>query len=218
MKRGVTFVVVGWFLILAGCSSAYYEVMQKLGKEKRDILVQRIKEAKKDQQQTKQQFQTTMESFEALTGFEGGDLEKSYKKLNGEYERAAGEANKLRDKIKSIDQVSNDLFAEWQKEVDEMQGKQLKQRSQTMLHDAKTRQAAYMKAMRATEEKMAPVLAAFRDQVLFLKHNLNARAIGSLKVTSAKISGDVDTLIQSIDNSMAEADRLISTLGTTDQK
>jgi hypothetical protein len=218
MKRTFTLGVLGVLLILAGCSSAYYEVMQKLGKEKRDILVQRIKEAKKDQEQTKQQLQTTMESFQALTGFEGGDLEKSYKKLNGEYERAEGEANKLSDKIKSIDQVSNDLFAEWQKEIDEMQSKQLKQRSQAMLRDAKTRQAVYMKAMHATEEKMAPVLAAFRDQVLFLKHNLNARAIGSLKATSSKISGDVDTLIQSIDNSMAEADLLISTLGNTDEK
>jgi hypothetical protein len=218
MKRRLTFAMLGWCLVLAGCTSAYYEVMQKLGKEKRDILVQRVKEAKKDQEQTKQQLQTTMESFQALTGFEGGDLQKSYKKLNGEYERAEGEANRLRDKIKSIDQVSNDLFAEWQKEIDEMQSKQLKQRSQAMLRDAKTRQAAYMKAMHATEEKMAPVLAAFRDEVLFLKHNLNARAIGSLKETSTKISGDVDTLIQSIDNSMAEADRLISTLANTDEK
>ncbi len=43
-----------------------------LGKEKRDILVQRIKDAKKDQDQTKQQLKTTMESFQALTGFQGG--------------------------------------------------------------------------------------------------------------------------------------------------
>jgi DNA repair exonuclease SbcCD ATPase subunit len=192
--------------------------MQKLGKEKRDILVQRIKEAKKDQEQTKQQLKTTMESFEELTGFQGGDLEKSYKKLNSEYERADSQANKLHDKIKSIDQVSNDLFSEWQKEIDEMHNRQLKDRSETMLRDAKTRQGSYMKAMHATEEKMSPVLSAFYDQVLFLKHNLNARAIGSLKETSAKINGDVDSLLKSMDGSMAEADRLISTLGNTDQQ
>ena len=98
-----------------------------------------------------------------------------------------------------------------------MHDRQLKQRSEAMLSDAKTRQAAYMRAMHSTEEKMTPVLAAFHDQVLFLKHNLNARAIGSLKETSTKISGDVDTLIQSIDSSMAEADRLISTLGSSDR-
>jgi len=218
MKRLLALCFAGALLMLSGCTSAYYEVMQKLGKEKRDILVQRIKDAKKDQEQTKEKLQTTMESFQELTGFQGGDLEKSYKKLNGEYESAEGQANKLRDKIKSIDQVSGDLFSEWQKEIDEMHNRQLKDRSETMLRDAKTRQAAYMRAMHATEEKMAPVLGAFHDQVLFLKHNLNARAIGSLKATSAKINGDVDSLIKSMDGSMAEADRLIATLGNADQK
>jgi len=205
-------------LTLSACQQLYYKTMEKLGKEKRDILVERVKDAKKDQEQTKQQLKTTMESFQELTGFQGGDLEKSYKKLNSEYERAEGEANKLRDKVHSIEKVSNDLFAEWQKEISEMHNRQLKDRSEAMLRDAKVHQAAYMKAMHATEEKMTPVLAAFRDQVLFLKHNLNARAIGSLKATSTKINGDVDTLIKSIDSSMAEADKLISTLGSADQQ
>jgi hypothetical protein len=189
---------------------------EKFGKEKRDILVQRVKDTKKDQEQTKQQIQTTMEKFQQLTGFQGSDLEKNYKKLNDEYDRAEGQANRLRDRIKSIDQVSNDLFAEWQNEIDEMRNPQLKSRSASLLKDAKDRQSAYMKAMHKTEDQMTPVLAAFHDQVLFLKHNLNARAIGSLKGTSAKINADVAALTKSIDSSMVEADRLIASLSQTD--
>lgn len=203
--------------ILSGCSRFYYSAMEKLGREKRDILVQRVQTAKKDQEQTKEQIKTTMEKFQELTGFQGGDLEKSYKKLNDEYERSEKQANKLRDHIKGVDQVSHDLFTEWQGEIDSMRNKQLKTRSEALLRDAKERQAVYMKAMHATEDRMTPVLGAFRDQVLFLKHNLNARAIGSLKGTSVKISNDVDALVKSIDVSMTEADRLISTLGTNEQ-
>ena len=212
---------ISWLLALcaafclSACTSVYYKTMEKLGKEKRDILVQRVKDSKKDQEQTKQQIQTTMEKFQELTGFQGGDLEKNYKKLNDEYEKAAGQANKLHDRIQSIDQVSNDLFKEWQKEIDEMRNQQLKARSGALLKDAKDRQGIYMKAMRKTEDQMTPVLAAFHDQVLFLKHNLNARAIGSLKGTSAKINADVTTLTKSIDSSMAEADRLIASLSQT---
>ena len=190
--------------------------MQKLGKEKRDILVQRVKDTKKDQEETKEQLKTTMEKFQELTGFQGGDLEKSYKKLNDEYERASGQANKLHERIKSIDQVGNDLFSEWQQEINEMRNSQLKSRSTVMLRDAKDRQATYMKAMRKTEDQMTPVIAAFHDQVLFLKHNLNARAIGSLKGTSAKINTDVATLIKSIDSSMQEADKLIASLSSAE--
>ena len=35
--------------------------------------------------------------------------------------------------------------------------------------------------MRLAESRIEPVLKSFRDQVLFLKHNLNAKAIASLR-------------------------------------
>ena len=120
MRRAVSLSVIVFSLLLSGCHSTYYKAMSTLGKEKRDILVQRIKDAKKDQDQTKQQLQTTMQSFQALTGFQGGSLEKSYKRLNSDYESANSQAGKLHDKIQSIDQVSNDLFKEWQGEINAM--------------------------------------------------------------------------------------------------
>ena len=218
MRRILLVCVFVVTLFLLGCTSTYYKAMQTLGKEKRDILVQRVKDSKKDQEQTKEQLKTTMETFQELAGFKGGDLEKSYKKLNGEYERAEGQANKLRDRINSIDKVSDDLFSEWQKEIDQMGNATLKNRSAAMLRDAKDREGAYMKAMRKTETQMTPVLRAFHDQVLFLKHNLNARAIGSLKGTAASINTDVSSVMKSIDNSMQEADKLIASLAASDDK
>ena len=216
MRRTVFIPLIVLTLLFTGCKSTYYKTMHTLGKEKRDILVSRIKDAKKDQDQTKKQLQTTMEAFQALTGFKGGSLEKSYKRLNSDYESAASQAGKLHDKIQSIDQVSNDLFKEWQGEINDMDNAKLKSQDLVMLRNAKTRQATYMRAMRRTEDQIAPVLKAFQDQVLFLKHNLNSRAIGSLKNTSAVLQSDVDGLIQSIDASSQEADKLISSLAASD--
>ncbi|MGA8038430.1 MAG: DUF2959 family protein [Candidatus Acidiferrales bacterium] len=210
--------VLAAVVALGGCTSAYYKTMQKLGKEKRDILVQRVKDSKKDQEETKEKLQTTMESFQALTGFQGESLEKQYKRLNSDYESAASQVDKLHERIQSIDKVSNDLFTEWQGEINQMSNAKLKARSTAMLKDSQARQAAYMKAMRNTEARIAPVMAAFHDQVLFLKHNLNARAIGSLKGTSAKMDTDVTSLMKSIDGSMAEADNLINSLTASDQQ
>jgi hypothetical protein len=218
VRRVVSLSLIVFALLLSGCQSTYYKAMSTLGKEKRDILVQRIKDAKKDQDQTKQQLQTTMESFQALTGFQGGSLEKSYKRLNSDYEGAASQAGKLHDKIQSIDQVSNDLFKEWQGEINAMDNGKLKSQDTVMLRNAKTRQTTYMRAMRRTEDQIEPVLKAFHDQVLFLKHNLNARAIGSLKNTSAGLQSDVAGLVQSIDASSQEADKLISSLAASDTK
>ncbi len=216
LRRTVFIPLIVLILLFTGCKSTYYKTMRTLGKEKRDILVSRIKDAKKDQDQTKKQLQTTMESFQALTGFKGGSLEKSYKRLNSDYESAASQAGKLHDKIQSIDQVSNDLFKEWQGEINDMDNVKLKSQDLVMLRNAKTRQATYMRAMRSTEDQIAPVLKAFQDQVLFLKHNLNSRAIGSLKTTSAVLQSDVAGLIKSIDASSQEADKLITSLAASD--
>src|ERR1700748_745129 len=112
LRRTILFPVIVFTLLLGGCKSTYYKTMRTLGKEKRDILVSRIKDAKKDQDQTKQQLQTTMESFQALTGFQGGSLEKSYKRLNSDYESAASQAGKLHDKVQSIEPKRNDIFHE----------------------------------------------------------------------------------------------------------
>ena len=200
--------------LLGGCTRTYYKAMRTLGKEKRDILVTRVKESKADQQQAKERIKTTMESFQALTGFQGGALEKNYKRLNGEYERAADSAQKMHDRIGSIDQVSGDLFREWQSEINGMENRRLKAQSAVLLRQARLNEAGYVKSMRATEARMTPVLAAFHDQVTFLKHNLNARAIGSLQGTSMQMSTDVDVLLTTMDGSMAQADALIASLNT----
>ncbi len=208
--------LAGVFAVTEGCSKVYYASMHKLGKEKRDILVQRIKDGKKGQDAAKEQLKTTLQAFQELTGFDGGNLEKIYNKLNGELERAQSRADKLSNQITSIDKVANDLFAEWQGEINGMQEPTLKRQSASILADTRLRHAQYMKRMRQTEAKMVPILQKFHDQVTFLKHNLNAKAIQSLKVTAAKMDGDVAGLISDIEISSQEADKFIGTLSSTD--
>ena len=209
----VAFVVFAAGLLGASaCSRLYYASMEKLGKEKRDILVKRIIDGKKDNEEAREQIKTTLESFKELTGFDGGNLEKTYNKLNGEYEAAKGRADDVSNRIKSINQVAGDLFKEWAAEIEEMRDASLKTRSRAMLREAQQRHQHYMTAMHATERKMQPVIGAFHDQVLFLKHNLNARAINSLKSTLTKLDRDVELLVTDIERSMQESDAFVSSL------
>ena len=118
----------------------------------------------------------------------------------------------MSDRIKSIDQVGNDLFKEWTQELATIKDTSLHARSAQLLRGTRTRHQQYIARMKQTERKMLPVLQGFRDQVLFLKHNLNAKAVGSLKTTAAKMDGDVSLLIADIDGSVKEADAFIQTL------
>lgn len=195
-----------------GCTSLYYSGMKKLGKEKREILVGRIEDGKEAQQDAAKQFKTALEAFQAATGFQGGDLEKVHSKLNSEYEHVESRVKKVHDKIDSIDKVANDLFIEWNGEIAQMQNRQLRTDSQRLLHEAQSRHRLLMRQMKSSEAKMEPVLRVFRDQVLYLKHNLNARAISSLKKSVVEIDDDVAALIKDIELSTQEADKAIANL------
>jgi len=66
--------------------------------------------------------------------------------------------------------------------------------------------------MKRAEKKMEPVLSAFRDQVLFLKHNLNAKAIASLQTELVSVEAEVNSLIRDMETSIKEANAFISAM------
>ena len=196
----------------SGCTRLFYASMKKLGKDKRDILVSRILDAKKAQEEASKQFASALEAFQAVTNFNGGDLEKAYNKLNGEYESAQERAKKVTERVDAIDKVLKDLFKEWDGEIDKMSDGKLKKDSRALLRDSEQRNRELLRQMRASEAKMKPVLSEFYDHVVFLKHNLNAQAIGSLKTQATSIDGEVDSLIKEMETSNQAADRTIAGL------
>jgi hypothetical protein len=197
-------------LAIGGCSTTYYALWSKLGYEKRDILVSRIKEASEDQDAAKKQFQTTMQRFQEVTHFNGGDLEAEYNKLNASYESCESRAQAVSKKIASVEKVAADMFDEWNSELSQYSDPKLRASSEQQLTETKEKYAKLIVVMKQAEKRMQPVLTAFHDQVLYLKHHLNAAAIASLKDTSAGIESDVSQLIKEMDASINEANAFIS--------
>lgn len=200
-------------LLAAGCRSIYYDLNEEiLGRHKRDILKARVADGREEQQQAQEQFLTTFEAFKQVTGFDGGDLEDRYEKLEREYERSEAEARAVGERIAAIERVAGDLFEEWESEISEIQNADLRRRSAASLRETRGRYAGLIGAMRRAEAKMAPVLAAFRDQVLFLKHNLNARAVASLQGNVVAIEGDVEALVREMQAAIREAEAFVAAL------
>ena len=198
--------------MLSGCQTAYYETMEKFGVHKRDILVDRIEKARDDQEATKEQFKSALEEFSAVTKFNGGDLEAHYKRLDQELQHSEERAAAVRNSINDVEKVADALFDEWQTELEQYTSADLRRQSALQLADTKVRYDKLLKAMRNAESKIEPVLVPFRDQVLFLKHNLNARAIASLQNELVNIQTDVSALIQEMETSINEANTFIKAL------
>jgi hypothetical protein len=199
-------------LQLGGCRSAMYSALEAVGIEKRDLFIRRISAAREAQESAKEQFASALDQFRSVVQVEGGDLERTYDRLNREYERSKSDAEAVTARIDSVEQVAEDLFREWEDELDQYSNAALRRDSQRLLTDTRQRYAALMKTMRRAESSMQPVLATFQDQVLTLKHNLNAQAVGSLRREMASIERQTAELIKAMERSIAESNAFIASM------
>lgn len=204
--------VVVSILALTSCSSAYYSAMEKVGIHKRDIMVDRVEEAKESQQAAQVQFTSALAEMTALINFYGGDLEAQYNETQEQYEDSKEAADLVSLRIAKIEDVSEALFKEWQEEIEEISSANLKRQSTTKLKETQRRYKTLINSMHKAESKMAPVLAALKDNNLFLKHNLNAQAIGVLEVEVVSIQKDVNVLINDMNAAIEESQKFIDIL------
>ena len=203
---------VSILLLAGGCQKAYYDTMEKFGVHKRDIMVERVEDARDSQEEAKEQFQSALEQFSTVLNFKGGKLEEKYKTLQAEYDKSEVKADDVRKRIDAVEDVSEALFNEWEDELGEYTNKSLRQDSERKMVQTRRQYDQLIKSMRKAETKIDPVLNAFRDQVLYLKHNLNAQAIASLQSELVGVESDIADLIQEMEKSIGEANSFIKTM------
>ena len=201
-------------ITISGCESTYYSTMEALGSHKRDILVDRIENTQQAQQDTQQQFNDALDQFRSVIEFDGGDLQERYNKLNAEFEDSESAAQGITDHIDSVERVADALFEEWTEELTLYTSTTLRRDAQSKLTATQKQYEKMIKSMRKAESSTAPVLDSMRDQVLYLKHSLNAKAIASMKGELTTISAEVNNLITEMQKSIDEANRFINKIKT----
>ena len=213
--KPLRFLPLALLLVLAGCSSAYYGAMEKFGVAKREILVDRVDASRKAETAAMEQFASALEHFLAVTKVDGGDLLKKYNDLNRELKRSEDRAKEVHDRIAAVEDVAEALFREWKQELGQYSSATLRNESQRELDATRRRYDTLVRLMHRAADRMDPVLDTFRDQVLFLKHTLNARALASLDTTNRTLDADVSQLIRDMEASIHEAESFIKNLSAT---
>ncbi|AKC83124.1 DNA repair protein [Verrucomicrobia bacterium IMCC26134] len=212
-RATVTAVVVTASMLVGGCqSNAYYSMMEKMGKPKREILVNRVTETRAAQEEAKNQFRSALDQFLAVTKVDGGDLLVKYEGLASELKESEAKAKAVKDRIAALDSVATALFSEWKRELGQYTSEALRAQSEAQYKDTLARYQKLTASMQKAAGRMEPVLASFRDQVLFLKHNLNARAVTGLSGTARDLERDISRLVSEMERSITEADAFIRTL------
>ena len=199
-------------LSVTGCKSVYYATYEKFGVYKRDLLKKSVVAARDDQKEAQQQFKDALTRLKEITKFDGGQAESAYKHLKSEYDDCVTRADAVHKRIREVETVSADLFAEWEKEDKEISTPSLRDASHQQLLLTKQRYAELHATLVSAEQTMPPVLRQFNDYVLYLKHNLNAQAIASLKGESASIQTEITRLIDQMNQSISRADEFVKNL------
>jgi len=211
-RRQLTIILtVLMLLILGGCQAAYYSAMEKIGKEKRHLLKDNVEDVQDSQTKAQEEFKDALTRIKEITNFDGGDLEAFYKRLKSSYEDCDSRAVQIEKRISKVETVADDLFTEWETEIKQISDRKLKNSSRASLSDAKSKYQKLSAAMNQSTKGMYPVLAKLNDYVLYLKHNLNARAVGALGGEVVSIEQEVTDLIADMNLSISEADNFIKT-------
>ncbi|MDP5144377.1 DUF2959 domain-containing protein [Rheinheimera baltica] len=205
-------VLLPLLLSLSACQTAYYSAMEKVGVHKRDILADRVEEAQESQQEAQQQFKSALEQFSSLIKFDGGDLQRVYEATDSEFQACSSAAEDVSARINSIESVADALFDEWQDELEQYTNTSLKQDSARKLANTKRQYNSLLKTMRRAEKSMQPVLASLKDNTLYLKHNLNAKAIGALQGEFNSVQKDINRLIDDMNKAIAQSEQFVATL------
>ncbi len=211
MKRNLLVLLLVVF-VFTSCANFYYDAMEKMGKPKREIMVDRVEAARDTQNDAKEQFLTTLEQFKEVVNFDGGNLEKEYNKLNTTLERTESEAGKVKKRILAIEDVSQALFKEWEEEISLYNSDVLRRASKKKLDETQLKYTELISAMLRAEARLEPALAPLRDQVLFMKHNLNASAIAGLSSELVSVETNVDRLVAELESAIKQADEFIMAL------
>ena len=212
MKSLIYSILMTLFIIvtITGCANdVYYAGMEKAGFHKRDIMVSRVEKVQDSQKDAQEEFKSALEQFETLVTLKDSNLKSVYEKFNDEYENAKDAADDLNTRIDDLEDVSISLFEEWEEEITLYKNQKLKAQSQQKLKNTRSKYKKMMASMRSSEKRMEPVLSTFQDNVLILKHSLNAQAIGALKSEFGSLKKEVKILISQMNQSIKESDTFI---------
>ncbi|WP_166421705.1 DUF2959 domain-containing protein [Pseudoalteromonas sp. Z1A8] len=201
-------------LTLSGCQSAYYSAMEKVGVHKRDILIDRVEETKDSQQESQEEFKSALERLTTLIDFNGGELQDTYNQLNDDYESSLKAANEVSTNINKVEDVAEALFDEWGDELEQYKSASLKRESSKKLAATQRQFDQLLSSMRSAEDKMEPVLTSLHDNVLYLKHNLNAQAVSAIKGEFTNLKRDIQLLMNDMNKSIADSNKFIEQMNS----
>lgn len=182
------------------------------GQLTREQLTASIEDARDTQTAVRAQFDATLDQFVTLVSADRNNWQTAFDQLKAEYAANQAQAAIIRSLIEDVESHSADLFNEWESELALFQDQNLRFKRELDLQEARRQCGQLLLSLHATENRMIPVLSAFRDYLVFLQDNLDARTVASLQPELAAMAGNIADLFYNIDSTIVESDEFLAEL------
>jgi len=211
--RAVAAVLVYVFLIfIVGCGNAY----KASGQYKRELLLNRIEKARQCHDQAREQFEVVLANYTSIIDGKGGDIRTKYNKLNRECKRAESIDEDMSKRIKEVEKVGKPLFRDWEDELNQYQDEQLRRTSEEQLDLTRSKYLKCIHSIKACQAKVKDVIALINDQILFLSHNLNSKALTTFKKDTSYLKDEISGLVKQMQNAVKETETFIDENSTVE--
>jgi ElaB/YqjD/DUF883 family membrane-anchored ribosome-binding protein len=203
----LVFVVV---VFMTGCGGAY----KASGQYKRDLLLNRIEKAKQCHERAKNQFEVVLANYADIIDANAGDIRTEYNKLNRECKRARKIAKEISQRVKDVEDIGKPMFRNWEDELAEYNNEAIRRSSEEQLDLTRRNYLKCVHSIKSCQGKVEGVLASLNDQMLFLSHNLNSKALSAFKKNTASLKSEVGALVKQMQAGIKEAETFIDENGS----
>ncbi len=213
MKTKWMAILTGMVLGAMGCNNSLgYNLQEAMGTPKRQVMVSRVQDTRDSMKDTKKAFASALQQFGSVYKEGGSKLENKYVILKKEYENCNSKASELRRQIANVKSIGQVLFAEWQKELDQFTNEQMRKLSETKMQQTREKYVAMTTGMDRVSARMTPALNSMNDQLLNIKHSLNALITVSLEEELIQLRTHTDSLMAEIDSAVEHCNTFIGSM------
>jgi ATP-dependent exoDNAse (exonuclease V) beta subunit len=162
--------------------------------------------------ESRTQLQKTMVTYNSITEMTAKDLKSAYKDLNKDVADSEKKVAEGRPKVDEMNTEAASYFSAWKASAAAISDPGLRKRSEERLADAQVRFDKISAAGKDARQSFDTLMKDAKDQSTFLGHDLNAKAITSLKPDAAKFNGRANTVFAKVDGVTKMFDEYITSM------
>lgn len=199
-------------LSLAGCQSSYFSLMDKAGISKREMLVDRIEDARDAQIKARYAFSRAADRYQAALHPSGNAPPVTLEQLQKAYADSSKAAAAVAPRVEVVEHVGDALFEEWRGELSHYRDAKLVAASRDAYDHSRAQYQQLLTSMRTAQTHVAPALENLNEQLLLIKHRRNAEASNGLDESTRSIPEDVAPLLIEMQRSIDQAGAFVNLL------